>query len=289
MPKIFISYRRSGAAGYAGRIHERLASVFGPSSVFMDVDDLKPGSEFPLAIDDAVASSDVLLVLIDNEWLDLKDKEGRRRLDDPADFVHREVTAALKRNLRVIPVLLNAARLPAQRDLPQSLRRLADYQALELSEERWDYDIERLISALGGNRNRRLKRAAAVAIAAAAVVVVLAFYATQPRIDLNGTWIATVPYEFSSPQKETFVFEHHGATLRGAASFLGAERLIVDGKADGDQISFLLKTSEQAGDEKLEAVHYYRGTVAGDEIAFVMQTEGGFSVHPPIRFNARRR
>src|SRR5262245_56570278 len=133
MPKIFISYRRDEAEGYAGRIHERLASIFGTHSVFMDVDDLKPGSEFPLAIENAIATSDVLLVLIGKQWLQFRDPAGNRRLDDPEDFVRREIVTALNRKVRVIPVLLNGARLPSEQDLPADLKRLVDPQAIDLS------------------------------------------------------------------------------------------------------------------------------------------------------------
>src|SRR5262249_4026513 len=154
-------------------------------------------SEFPLAIESAVASSDVLLVLIGKQWLDFKSADGRRRLDDPADFVRREIATALKHSLRVIPVLLNHARLPDMENLPSDLQRLVEHQAIELTEERWDYDLGRLITALGGKTQARLKQAGIGIASLAVALAVLAFYGRHRPIDFSGKWTATVPYEFT--------------------------------------------------------------------------------------------
>src|SRR6478735_2338220 len=130
MPTIFISYRREDGAGYAGRIHERLASVFGSESVFIDLDDIPPGVDFVSKIQETVAACDVMLVLITRRWLELRDASGRRRIDDPADFVRIEIGKALARNIRVIPVLMNNASMPAEKDLPPEIGQLADRQAI---------------------------------------------------------------------------------------------------------------------------------------------------------------
>jgi len=109
---VFISYRRDDSAGYAGRIHERLASVLGEDAVFRDFDDLRPGMDFASAIEQEISSCTVLLVLIGERWLEARDARGRRRIDDPGDFVRIEVSRALSRNVRVIPVLLGGASMP---------------------------------------------------------------------------------------------------------------------------------------------------------------------------------
>jgi hypothetical protein len=96
----------------------------------------------------AVASCDVLLVIIGNEWLTITDDHGRRRLNNPDDFVRLEIEAALTRNVRVIPILVNDARMPRPDELPDTLARLVRRQALELSPSRFDFDTSRLLKVL---------------------------------------------------------------------------------------------------------------------------------------------
>jgi hypothetical protein len=106
MRAIFISYRREDAEGQAGRLFDDLVTNFGNGSVFMDVAGIEPGRDFREAIDEQVATCGVLLALIGTNWLEAHDKSGRRRLDDPMDFVRLETAAALKRDIPVIPVLV---------------------------------------------------------------------------------------------------------------------------------------------------------------------------------------
>ena len=76
------------------------------------------------------------------------DAEGVRRLEDPTDFVRLEVAAAIRRGVVVIPVLVEGASPPSARSLPVELQPLARRQAIELSNERWHYDVSRLVLAL---------------------------------------------------------------------------------------------------------------------------------------------
>jgi TIR domain len=145
--KVFISYRRRETAGHAGRLYDRLAQHFGDERVFMDLR-MEPGLDFVEQIDEAVTHCDALLSLIGAQWLDMRDAQGRRRLDDPHDFARLEVESALARDVRVIPVLLQDAKMPEPEDLPESLAPLARRHAIELSDERWDYDVGRLIDVL---------------------------------------------------------------------------------------------------------------------------------------------
>ena len=145
--KVFISYRRRETAGHAGRLYDRLAEHYGDERVFMDLR-MEPGLDFVEQIDEAVTHCDALLSLIGAQWLDMRDAHGRRRLEDPNDFARLEVEAALARNVRVIPVLLQDANMPEPEDLPESLAPLARRHAIELSDERWDYDVGRLIEVL---------------------------------------------------------------------------------------------------------------------------------------------
>jgi hypothetical protein len=156
MARVFISYRRADTAGYAGRLHEYLAPVFGEPNIFMDIDNIPPGEDFIRVIEYAIQRCDVVLVLIGPHWATLTDAQGYRRLHDPHDFVRLEVATALARpNLRVVPVLVNDAPMPSAGDLPADLQSLTRRNAIELSNERFRYDVDRLIKALGGKPGRR--------------------------------------------------------------------------------------------------------------------------------------
>lgn len=149
-PRIFISYRRQEAGGHASRLSDRLIEHFSRAQIFQDIDSIQPGDDFADAIADAVASCQVLLALISHGWLKVKDMEGRRRLDNPRDFVRLEIEAALRRNIRVIPVLIDGATMPRADQLPASLAPLAGRQAHDLSSnrDRFESDVARLLKAL---------------------------------------------------------------------------------------------------------------------------------------------
>jgi hypothetical protein len=146
--RIFISYRRDETAYPAGWLYDRLADHYGEGQVFKDVDSIELGEDFVEVITRAVGSCDVLLALIGDQWLTITDEHGRRRLDDPHDFVRLEIEAALARNVRVIPILVDGARMPTAEELPDSLDRLARRQALELSPARFEFDTGRLLKVL---------------------------------------------------------------------------------------------------------------------------------------------
>ena len=148
MPGIFISYRREDTAGHAGRLFDRLREHFGKDRVFMDVAGIEPGVDFAEAIEKAVGSCAVLLVVIGREWSSCTDQSGRRRLDDPNDFVRLEIASALKRTVRVIPVLVEGAVIPAQEVLPDDVKLLARRNAVELRDTRWDADVQDLTTQL---------------------------------------------------------------------------------------------------------------------------------------------
>lgn len=146
--RIFISYRREDTAYPAGWLFDRLAAEFGDAQVFKDVDSIDLGDDFVDVISAAVGSTDVLLALIGEEWLTAADEQGKRRLDDPDDFVRLEIEAALAREVRVIPILVDGARMPRADELPVTIAALARRQALELSPDRFEFDTSRLLKVL---------------------------------------------------------------------------------------------------------------------------------------------
>ncbi len=146
-PKIFVSYRRDDGGGHAGRLHADLVRRFGADQIFFDIGDIQAGEDFAEVIEGSVKSCDVLLAIIGKQWLTVMDAGGRR-LDNPQDFVRLEITNALKRNIPVIPVLVQGASIPRPEDLPGELEALARRQVLEVTDSRWDYDVNRLVKRL---------------------------------------------------------------------------------------------------------------------------------------------
>jgi hypothetical protein len=145
--RIFISYRRQETAYSASWLYDRLFDRY-PGQVFKDVDSIEPGDDFVEVITAAVGSCDVLLALIGDQWLTITDENGRRRLDNPDDFVRLEIEAALTHMVRVIPILVDGATMPRADELPPSLARLVRRNALELSPARFEYDTNRLLKVL---------------------------------------------------------------------------------------------------------------------------------------------
>jgi TPR repeat protein len=147
--QIFISYRREDASYPAGRLCDNLHTRFPQNEIFMDVDSIKPGVDFIKTIEDRVGACDVLVAVIGKRWLSAADQEGRRRLDNPEDFVRAEVGTALKRGVRVIPVLVEGAVMPPADQLPEELKPLARRNALSLSHDGFRADSERLMDSVG--------------------------------------------------------------------------------------------------------------------------------------------
>src|ERR1700689_4651213 len=123
--KVFISYRRDDSAGHAGRVRDRLEGEFGQDLLFMDVDAIPLGMNFIKILREEVAKCDVLLAVIGPHWIEARDKQGNRRLDDPHDYVRVEIAAALQRDIPVIPVLLDGAEMPRADQLPKEISELA--------------------------------------------------------------------------------------------------------------------------------------------------------------------
>jgi TIR domain len=146
--QIFISYRRDDSSGWAGRLYDHLNAHFASSQIFMDVDNLDPGVDFVEAIEKSVGSCDVLIAVIGRRWLISSDEEGGRRLDNQEDFVRIEIATALKRGIRVIPVLVEDASMPRPRELPDDLKSLSRRNALEVSHNRFKADSELLTRAI---------------------------------------------------------------------------------------------------------------------------------------------
>jgi hypothetical protein len=308
--QIFISYRRDDAAGYARAVNDELSRCFGAERVFIDVDDINAGQPFSEVIQRSVADSAVLLALIGKRW---QGEEGAApRIFEAGDFVRQEVAAGLAKGLRVIPVLLDGVAMPDPAHLPPELRPLVGRNALALDNARFAADMAHLVREVGealgeaplapkphGSFAKWWLAGAVLGLAATTAFWQLRSHsaderqapAPAARPQVNGEWRADVDYDWPGAHyRERFVFAGEGDVLHGSASFLGVARGVLESRIDGAGLSFVTRMGELtgAGSAGAEVVHRYRGRVAGDDIRFVMQTEGGSSAHVPVEFVARR-
>jgi hypothetical protein len=160
---IFFNYRREVTAGHAYRLHDFLVAGtderpgFSDDQIFMDIDTIRPGDDFRKVIAEAVAECDVFLAVIGRRWTRLEDQKGRPRLANANDFVRLEIEAALKREIPVVPVLVDGAEMPDESELPKSIADLAYRNAVELSDTRWQYDVGRLLASLKKRENEKVR------------------------------------------------------------------------------------------------------------------------------------
>ncbi|MEO0518586.1 MAG: SUMF1/EgtB/PvdO family nonheme iron enzyme [Cyanobacteria bacterium P01_A01_bin.116] len=172
MSRIFISYRRSDAAAEAGRIYDYLEGRFGRKAIFKDVDTIDAGDDFRARLNDAVGQCQILLAVIGKSWLQVTDEAGRRRLDNPADWVRLEIETALRRKVRVIPILLDGVAMPAVRDLPAALQPLAYRNAARVRHDPdFRRDMDRVVGVIQRHLEKTPRRRASPTVATPSVQV----------------------------------------------------------------------------------------------------------------------
>jgi TIR domain len=142
---VFLNYRRADDAGFATALFQHLDRSLGHRRIFMDVEGfIKPGDDFVIVLSEQVAACDVVLVVIGPKWLDLLG--ARSELAD--DFVAIEISAAIQQGKRIIPVLVNGARMPSLEALPTELRPLSRRHAVSIRPDRFRADCDALAEAL---------------------------------------------------------------------------------------------------------------------------------------------
>jgi TIR domain len=145
--RVFVSYRRDDSKHAAGRLGERLNERF---TLFMDVNQIGPGSDFTAALRQAVNEADVLLAVIGSQWLTITAEDGGRRIDQPDDWVALEIGTALRQGTPVIPVLVDSAHMPRRGELPVALADMANRQPIRIAHESFAPDSARLIETIEG-------------------------------------------------------------------------------------------------------------------------------------------
>jgi hypothetical protein len=145
----------------------------------MDID-MRSGSKFPVVLEERLAQSKVLLALIGPHWFEARDKDGQRRLDNPEDWVRLEISRALARQITVIPVCINQAKLPEKASLPEEIRGLVDHQAAFVNTSSFRNDMAGLARDIRSIpdpiRGRRIGLLAAGLLLLAVGVILLLVY-----------------------------------------------------------------------------------------------------------------
>jgi hypothetical protein len=213
MASVFLSYRREDARADAGRLYDRLSGRLGAQNVFMDIDDITAGENFVEKLKKTLEQCNHLLLVIGPRWLSATDAEGNPRLYSPNDFVRLEVVTALERGITLIPVLVGGARMPERGELPSQLAEVVVHQAIQISDERFHEDVDRLIAAIRRAEHfddvalwrRPLAWAASLALAIAAVTLGYLLYERQagPGIPLR-----TIPAHLTADDAKVMLATH---------------------------------------------------------------------------------
>jgi WD40 repeat protein len=150
MPKISISYRRADSEAMTGRIFDRLISHYGKDAIFRDIDDIPPGIDFRVHINETLRKTHILLAIVGPGWLGAS-SGGLERIQEESDPVRVEVETALRRRTPLIPVLIGNTRMPSSDELPPSLKDFSFRNAVRVDTgQDFDYHMDRLIRSMDG-------------------------------------------------------------------------------------------------------------------------------------------
>src|SRR5215475_1838366 len=141
---VFINYRGADSGSYGALLYAELCRCFGAELVFLGSESIPAGADFPEELLARVRGCGVLLAVIGPRWLSTADVEGRRRVDDPGDWVRRELAEAFAAGVRVVPVLTDGADLPGEAELPAEIAGLGRCQYRRLRHREASADLERL-------------------------------------------------------------------------------------------------------------------------------------------------
>src|SRR5580693_3054760 len=149
MPKIAISYRRADSEAMTGRIFDRLIAHYGKEAIFRDIDDIPPGIDFRVHINETLLKTHILLAIVGPQWLGMSSHGSADRIHEESDPVRVEVETALRRRVPLIPVLIGSTKMPSSDLLPPSLKDFAFRNAVKVDTgQDFDYHMDRLIRAM---------------------------------------------------------------------------------------------------------------------------------------------
>lgn len=146
--RVFINYRGEDSRSYAALLYEGLSRHLGADRVFLDSESIPAGADAVEVLLREVRRCTVLLAVIGPRWLSAADAASRRRIDDPDDWVRRELADALASGLTVIPVLTDDGVLPKESDLPADIAAMGRRQYRRLRHREASSDVARLVADL---------------------------------------------------------------------------------------------------------------------------------------------
>jgi hypothetical protein len=286
---LFISYRRQDSAGHAGRISDRLAARFGSDHVFMDVQDIQPGQNFSVSIQQTLARCTHLLAIVGPRWLEIL----KQRAAAGEDLVRHEVTAAMSRGLTVIPVLVGGARMPDTSELPPELAAFGRCQAVEIRDERFDNDCADLVEFLGPRvpgTNTVASRRGLVAAGLAAIVALAAgaYYVSRPApmtpapppavepVSLTGDWIGEFQKSGQPAYRIRIRLAQTGKLLAGSVIYPTGEGPIVESRIEDDG-TFTFATTHTPQFASEPATIRFQGQVVDGRLQLVSTDTGGMA------------
>jgi MoxR-like ATPase len=146
--RVFLSYRRDDSSSIVGRISDRLQQEFGETNVFKDVDSIPFGVDFVAHLEAEVQKCDVFFAVIGPRWLAL-DAGQQSRLAAADDIVRIEIATALRRNIPVVPLLVEGARMPPTDQLPDDVKPLTRRNGITIRQDPdFHADVNRLLKRL---------------------------------------------------------------------------------------------------------------------------------------------
>ena len=241
MPSVFISYRREDAAGYAGRLCDRLNQSLGGDQVFMDVEDIGAGQDFPRVIEDRIAGCRTVLAVIGPRWL-----ETLRARAAGQDFVREEIASALRRGVAVVPVLVGGAAMPPEASLPEEIATLSRREALQLHDDQFDSGVERLLQSLN---------------------------ALPGGVVWDGEWVAEMGKPGQPVYRIRFSLQTFAGKLIGTAVYPTGQAVIRNGAFTLSTVSFSTSHIPQFASEP--AIIQFEGEMADGELRLVSVDDNG--------------
>jgi formylglycine-generating enzyme required for sulfatase activity len=146
--RVFISYRRDDSRWVARALKNKLASAIGEDQIFMDIDSIDPGLDFVQVVEKTISQVDVVIAIVGPNFVTLEDEHGNCRIQNPNDLVRLEIATALARNIRVIPLIESGTTIPTEDQLPDDLKPLSRRNAVEIGENSFDHDVDRIVESL---------------------------------------------------------------------------------------------------------------------------------------------
>jgi hypothetical protein len=243
LTSIFINYRREDAAGYAGRLCDSLKHSLGEDQVFMDVESIGAGQDFPQVIEKRITGCGTLLAVIGPHWIDIL-----RTRAVGQDFVREEIACALRSGVRVIPVLVGGTVMPPAESLPDAIAGLSRREALQLHDDQFDSGVERLLQSLN---------------------------AQGVPMTWSGEWIAEMSKPSQTPYHVRLSLRIMAGKLLGTVLYPTGQAVVRDGLYTSTTISFSTTHIPQFASEP--ATIQFTGELANGTLELVSVDDSGMA------------